>query len=37
MMHSGLREVDKEVDATMGKLFDGLLDLGVSSRLVLGH
>lgn len=30
MMHGGLREVDKKVDDRMGKLFDDLLDLGVS-------
>lgn len=28
MMHSGQREVNKEVDDAMGKLFDDLLDLG---------
>lgn len=30
MMHSALREVDEKVDDSMGKLFDDLLDLGVS-------
>lgn len=29
MLHSRQREVDKEVDERMGKLFDDLLDLGV--------
>ena len=28
MMHGRQREVDKEVDDAMGKLFDDLLDLG---------
>lgn len=31
MLHSGQREVDKDVDERMGKLFDDLLDLGVSN------
>jgi Flavin containing amine oxidoreductase len=30
MLRGGLREVDKDVDQKMGKLFDDLLDLGVS-------
>ena len=30
MLHGGGREVDKQVDDAMGKLFDDLLDLGVS-------
>jgi hypothetical protein len=35
MLRGGLQEVDKDVDEKMGKLFDDLLDLGVSLCVVV--